>query len=86
MEDHVIREGERDTFVKLTYSAFRSDDSAESSSSVPFSKAPFSKLNDKEAKPRKWHLSKLPSLACFSLRPGPHRLCLPHMALAFRIS
>ena len=68
MEDHVIREGERDTFVKLTYSAFRSDDSDESTcSTTPAPKAPFSKSHDKEAKkPRKWHLSKLPSLPRFS--------------------
>ncbi|CAL1706254.1 unnamed protein product [Somion occarium] len=58
MEDHVVREGERDTFVKLTYSAYRSDPSdasaASSSSSLPSS----SKSHEKDTrKPRKWHLN-----------------------------
>ncbi|KAK7692226.1 hypothetical protein QCA50_003850, partial [Cerrena zonata] len=58
MEDHVVRDGERDTFVKLTYSAYRSDDGSEVSSSSATSTAPYAKGLDKEAKkPRKWHLN-----------------------------
>lgn len=64
LENQIIREGERDLYIKLTYSVYRTDD-ADASASTSADGGSSSK--DKR-KPRKWHLSAymrvLPSYHC----------------------
>lgn len=58
LENQVVRDGERDLYIKLTYSVYRTESDGPSSPSGSSDK-------DKDRKkPRKWHLSTqtLPSL------------------------
>ena len=59
LENQVVREGERDLYIKLTYSVFRTDDAELLNNSASTSTASTSQgkdIKDKK-KPRKWHLS-----------------------------
>ncbi|THH16905.1 hypothetical protein EUX98_g9227 [Antrodiella citrinella] len=50
LENQIIREGERDLYIKLTYSVFRTDDSDIAGPST-------SKDSKDKKKPKKWHLN-----------------------------
>ncbi|KAH8107764.1 hypothetical protein BXZ70DRAFT_865117, partial [Cristinia sonorae] len=54
LENQIIREGERDLYIKLTYSVFRTDDTDVNSASTSAAGAAQSK--DRK-KPKKWHLN-----------------------------
>ena len=58
-ENQVVRPGEQDLYIKLTYSVIREDLNKDSKDT-----------DDKQKKPPKWHMSALPSIPSYMRRPG----------------
>ncbi len=90
LENQVHREGERDMFIKQTYSAYRSDDFPEDMNqdgSLPNSAG--ASTAEKKKKPRKWHLSEFSTICfisiwgpwCTHITGGVHRLCFWNFSL-----
>lgn len=70
LENQVLRDGERDMYIKQTYSVLRNDVNQEegpASGSTPSgSGGPANEKKDVKKKPRKWHLSECPfPMHCF---------------------
>lgn len=64
LENQVLRDGERDMYIKQTYSVLRNDvnqeEGAASGSTPSGSGGPTIEKKDVKKKPRKWHLSECP--------------------------